>query len=217
MNKKGLAVFVVVALIIGGVGTIVLNTAIAPNEVTIAENTERPVASAPPAQGDPNTYDPILDKDYAQKILLLHQQIQQLSTIVQARSDDSKVLALAKQLVNESSESESQIKQLFAKVADEYMELAQYPQVDGHDMYPSHSGMATALEVANLSSLGNRELDQAYLKLIAFQYEGMLELAETTGKRIQFGELKTIRITSVDIARANIENIKEIKKSYETN
>jgi uncharacterized protein (DUF305 family) len=138
-------------------------------------------------QPDPNDHD-FFDVDFAQKMIVHHQQGIELTKAVIANSSNQSVRELATGIRTNQEEAEKQYKAWLEEWGEEYTNLSDFPQMDGHDMYPSYPGLVSATDLSKLQTLRGAEADTMFITLMKEHHEEALMMKDM-GSKLQYGKL----------------------------
>ena len=181
--KRGITAFLLVALGFGVAGWIYFNVQPA-KETTAAESA---TVQSEPASGDPNVHG-FFDVDYAQKLIVHHQQALAMIDIILADTADSNVRDVANSLRESQAAAESKYVSWMNQWDEPYTDLAEFPQMDGHDMYPSYPGLVSAQDMSALASASGPQADALFTELMIEHHRGGKQLSRMSNK-LQFGQL----------------------------
>lgn len=75
-----------------------------------------------------------------------------------------------------------------------YFNLSDFPEMEGHDMYPTHPEMASLSDLRELESATGSSVDKLFLRLMVTHHEGANEISNAEYlKSMQFGQMITSR------------------------
>lgn len=120
----------------------------------------------------------ILDRDLIKRLLVHDQQAVELFDIELSRGQSP---ALKKLVTDMKTKREAQLvtmEALLKKWGEPYTNLKDYPQQSGHDMYPSHQGMATPEELTMLRAEPEKSVDATFLELMMAHYSGSIMMLQ---------------------------------------
>lgn len=181
--KRGITAFLLVALGFGVAGWIYFN--VQPAKDTPAA--ESATVQSEPASADPNVHG-IFDVDYAQKLIVHHQQALAMIDIILADTADPNVRDVANSLRESQAAAESKYVSWMNQWDEPYTDLAEFPQMDGHDMYPSYPGLVSAQDMSDLASASGPQADALFTELMIEHHRGGKQLSRMSNK-LQFGQL----------------------------
>lgn len=143
----------------------------------------------------------ILDRDLVRRLLVHDQQAVVLLDIELGRGQSPTLRKLASEMKTTREAQLVEIKALLDKWAEPYTNLSDYPQQSGHDMYPSHPGMATPEEITKLRETPANAVDAMFLELMTAHYSGSIDLLQQQRDEIIDEEIKSL-VTSAITARS---------------
>jgi uncharacterized protein (DUF305 family) len=73
--------------------------------------------------------------------------------------------------------------------SEPYMNLSDFPQQSGHDMYPTLPGMSTPEALQKLRMLSGVGLDNNFLEIMKTYYDGTAKFTKDSQQSLQFGAL----------------------------
>lgn len=182
MRKRIVLIAIVFVMTVGGISAYLLLNRSQSSEPTKTTATE----AAPVA--DPKQHS-VMDVDFIKKVLIYHQQVIEMADIALQKSASSDVRKLAQDIKIVREADITKFKAWLAEWNELYMNLADFPQQSGHDMYPTMPGMATPEELQKLRMLSGVELERTYLEMMKAYYDGMTESTQNGDQDLQFGEL----------------------------
>lgn len=156
---------------------------------------------------DPTKHD-FFDVDFSQKMLVHHQQGIAITDAILMNSTNQSVRELASNLRDTQVEAEQQYRSWLDEWGEKYTNLSDFPQMDGHDMYPSYPGLVSAMDLSRLQTKRGAEADSMFISLIREHHEEALDLNDMS-KKLQYGEL--IEFKSKVFAEYRIE-LQELEK-----
>jgi uncharacterized protein (DUF305 family) len=181
--KRGITAFMLVALGFGVAGWIYFNVQPA-KDTTAAESA---IVQSEPASADPNVHG-FFDVDYAQKLIVHHQQALAMIDIILADTADPNVRDVANSLRESQAAAESKYVSWMNQWDEPYTDLAEFPQMDGHDMYPSYPGLVSAQDMSDLATTSSPQADALFTELMIEHHRGGKQLSRMSNK-LQFGQL----------------------------
>lgn len=140
-----------------------------------------------PKSLDPNKHD-FFDVDFAQKMIMHHQQGIEMADILLTSSTNQDIRAMATGMRTQQIAAESQYKAWLDEWNETYTNLADFPQMDGHDMYPSYPGLVSATSLSKLKSAAGLDLDALFIALMTQHHDGGIQTSEMSNK-LQYGKL----------------------------
>ncbi len=136
---------------------------------------------------DPTKHD-FFDVDFSQKMIVHHQQGVMLADTALGSSTNQSVRSMAEEMKKQQADAESQYKAWLNEWGETYTNLADFPQMDGHDMYPSYPGLVSAAELSKLQSASSGEVDTLFIDLMKKHHSGGIDLSDMS-RKLQFGKL----------------------------
>lgn len=149
-----------------------------------------PQSSTEPQQTvqlNPNEHD-FFDVDFAQKMITHHQQGIEMADAVLASSTDQDMRAMATEMRQQQVNAETQYKAWLDEWDETYTNLADFPQMDGHDMYPSYPGLVSATRLGTLKSATANDVDKLFVELMKEHHTGGIQTGDMSNK-LQYGKL----------------------------
>ncbi len=149
-----------------------------------------PQSSTQPQQAvqlDPNEHD-FFDVDFAQKMIVHHQQGIEMADAVLASSANQEMRAMATEMRQQQVNAEAQYKAWLDEWGETYTNLADFPQMDGHDMYPSYPGLVSATRLGTLKSASANDVDTLFVELMKEHHSGGIDTSKMSNK-LQYGKL----------------------------
>ena len=136
---------------------------------------------------DPNEHD-FFDVDFAQKMVVHHQQGIEIADAALAVSADQNTRAMATDMRKVQSDAEAQYKSWLDEWGEEYTNLADFPQMDGHDMYPSYPGVVSAAKLGKLKTASSTDVNVQFLELMTEHHKGGIQSGEMS-RKLQYKKL----------------------------
>lgn len=128
------------------------------------------------------------DVDFAQKMIVHHQQGIEMADAVLASSSNQAIRTMATDMRKQQVDAESQYKAWLNEWDETYRNLSDFPQMDGHDMYPSYPGLVSAAKLTTLKSATGADQDQLFIELMKEHHNGGIQTGEMS-KKLQYGKL----------------------------
>lgn len=145
------------------------------------------------------------DIDFAKKMILVDQQTMQMAGIALQKSSDAQVKNVSASIyANSLSDSKAYIA-LLEQWKESYLNLSDYPEVEGHDKYPTFPGMSHLVEIRELQGLQGDDFDKVYLKTMINHHEAVAEIQ--TEKASGGSTVKFIDI--LDVRKANLQKLED--------
>lgn len=136
---------------------------------------------------DPTKHD-FFDVDFSQKMIVHHQQGVMLADTALGSSTNQSVRSMAEEMKKQQADAESQYKAWLEEWGEKYTNLADFPQMDGHDMYPSYPGLVSAASMTKLKSAVGTDRDRLFIELMKEHHNGGIQTSEMSNK-LQYGKL----------------------------
>ncbi len=149
------------------------------------------------------------DIDFAQKMILLSQQMAKIGITAEMKSANPEIVAMAKKLATEEKATSSGYVEQLNTLDETYKNLSDFPQTDGHDQYPSFQGLASIRALTAYESMEGQALDDEYVRLIIEHHKGVLELAKMYNKKMRYD--KMVNLLN-DTERQYTANLRELEK-----
>lgn len=169
------------------------------------------------SQAAPNTKQQVrsqhgfLDVDFAQKMIIHDQQAMQIAALAATNSSSKDVRAIASQISAQATvDSEKYISWLKAW-GETYTNLSDFPEMDGHDMYPTYPGMASTTTLKALRVSTGSDFDKLFVETITKHQEGAIEMQTGSfGAQVKFGEMLDWRAKQVSQQHKSLEALGQI-------
>lgn len=133
------------------------------------------------------------DVGFAQKMILYAQQGVVIAESAKANTSNSQIQTLADEAIQKQNTTAERYKGWLGAWGEKYFNLSDFPEADGHDMYPSYPGMATVAEIRNLRDLRGGQSDEEFKRLLAQLYQGAIQTSDLLKSSMQFGEMIALR------------------------
>lgn len=163
-------------------------------------------------QHDTSTFN-VFDTDFAQKMVVLSQQATEISTVAELQAQNSNIKVIASKLSREQSSAATSYIELLTGMKQDYQNLSDFPQTDGHDMYPSYPGIATMLELTRYRERQGAEVDKEYLRLMVRHYEETLDTINSSSRKIQYEKTIKLQAATKKSYEANLKELKALQAS----
>jgi uncharacterized protein (DUF305 family) len=146
------------------------------------------------------------DVDFAKQMIIDHQQAIEMSDMAMANSANSEVRQLAANIKAAREPDITKMKNWLTGWGEQYNDLSEFPQMSGHDMYPTLPGMAAPEDLQKLKAMTGAEFDRSFLQIMLDHHKGAAEMAKTQQKAGQYGEI-------IGLAKSiEAKQLNEIKK-----
>lgn len=169
---------------------------------------DKPKPQPPP---DPTKHS-YSDTDFARKMIVYNQQAMELANLVQHGGSDSDVSALAKEITETHGRTADKYANWLKGWGETYQNLSDFPKTDGHDAYPTFTGLAAAYELQKMTEMSKDELEKEFVRLILQHHEGALEhIKNMGGDKLQYGEMKEFLKTDTEHYTKEVKSITNLK------
>ena len=157
------------------------------------ESKPAPSASKSEKPANPNEHN-YMDTDFAMKMIFHNQQGIQMADIAKKTASSEEVRQLAARISDELTNDTKQYIDWLTEWKETYFNLSDFPEMEGHDMYPTHPGMASLSDLRELESATGSSVDKLFLRLMITHHEGANEISNAEYlKGMQFGQIITSR------------------------
>lgn len=174
-----------------------------------------PAASQSSPTLDPRGYN-YLDIDYARKTIVHSQQGIQMTDIAQENAISQEVRSLAATISQQLANNIDQSVDWLDESNQTYFKLSDFPEMEGHDMYPTHPGMASLGDLSDLKSASGRSVDELFLRLMIAHHEGANKIANAGYlKDMQFGQMINLKSETIKTYSQQIQTMKQLQIKLE--
>jgi uncharacterized protein (DUF305 family) len=181
MNKRIIVIAIALAGIIAiGVATFAFNKNSEPGNA--------PAQGQKAEQVDRTKYS-FLDADFARKMIIHHQQANEMADAVLQKTTDPDAKQLAQKIKDDNTPQIARFKSLLDEWKETYNNLSDFPQMSGHDMYPTLPGMAAPEDLQKWKATSGVEFDRTFLQMMLDHHKGAVESTKAYRQSGQFGEL----------------------------
>lgn len=164
---------------------------------------------------DPNEHS-YTDVDFAQKMIIHNQQGIQIADIAKKNAASEEVRQIAASISEELSTSTKQYIDWLTEWKETYFNLSDFPEMEGHDMYPTGSGMASLGDLNTLESATGNSVDKLFLRLMIAHHEGMAEMADSIAfKKMQFGQMISLKNDTLKKQAEEVRTMKQLQTKGE--
>ena len=175
------------------------------------ESKPMPSASKSEKPANPNEHN-YMDTDFAKKMIVHNQQGIQMADIAKKNASDDKVRQLAVRISDELTSDTKQYINWLTEWKETYFNLSDFPEMEGHDMYPTHPGMANLSDLRELESATGSSVDKLFLRLMIAHHEGANEISNAEYlKGMQFGQMINIKNKTVKKQIEEIQTMKQLQ------
>ncbi len=154
----------------------------------------------------------ILDRDLIKRMLVHDQQAVELLDIELSYGESPALKQLAGNMKTARQAQLVKIEALLQKWGEPYTNLKDYPQQTGHDMYPSHPGMATPEEMAELREAPTKTVDAKFFELMTDHYAGSISMLQQQKDEIIDEDVRSI-VNEALKARSNEQSDLDMHQS----
>lgn len=207
MHRRSFAITLVMLFILAGGG-------IAASTVW-RKSAPKPTSSgqaAPKTPQQDSSQHGYLDVDFAQKMIIHDQQAMQITALAATNSSSEVIRGVASRIsAQATADSEKYISWLKAW-GETYTNLSDFPEMDGHDMYPTYPGMASTTTVKALRASTGSDFDKLFVETMKKHQEGAIEMQTGSfGTQVKFGEMLDWRGKQVTEQRKTLEALAKIR------
>lgn len=178
------------------------------------ENVTNNTSQLAPPQNDPNKHDSE-DVDFAKKMILVDQQAMQIADMGIKNASDVRIRDLATKIYNDAqSDSQSYVNWL-TQWNESYFNLTDFPESEGHDMYPTFTGMISLSKIKLLEASVGIDFDKAFIGIMIEHHKGMVFLqtdSNSEGAMVGYGDIIEIRNKYVKNLNQQIDELEQINK-----
>lgn len=175
------------------------------------ESKPMPSASKSEKPANPNEHN-YMDTDFAKKMIVHNQQGIQMADIAKKNASDDKVRQLAVRISDELTSDTKQYINWLTEWKGTYFNLSDFPEMEGHDMYPTGPGMASLGEIDALKTATGNSVDKQFLDLMIKHHEGTKEMADSVAfERMQFGEMLALRAKTIKKQAEEVRIMKQLQ------
>ncbi len=168
--------------------------------------------ATPEPPPDPTKYD-YLEISFAKQLIIYNQQASDLANIVQHGATDVDIKELADKVITTHSKAADQYAKWLNDWNESYFSLSDFPREDGHDAYPTYSGMPRVMELDKMAAMPAAEKGKEFLRLLLQLHEGVGEYINITGDKIQYGEMKDYIATDKAHYAQEAQSIKKLQQT----
>lgn len=205
---RKMKVIVIAALITAGVG---LGWLVLKNQPASAPESR---AEQPANEGkenlDPKEHN-FADIDFAKKMIIHSQQGIQMAEIAHENATDEEVRQLVAAIRINLVSNNAYYKSWLVEWKEEYLDLSYFPEVEGHDSYPTHPGMASLRDLRALENATGSLVDELFLRLMIAHHEGAAEIAGMASERMQYGEMVSLKNKTLNNQSEEVERMKQLQ------
>lgn len=175
------------------------------------ESKPAPSASKSEKPANPNEHN-YMDTDFAMKMIVHNQQGIQMADIAKKTASSEEVRQLAARISDELTNDTKQYIDWLTEWKETYFNLSDFPEMEGHDMYPTHPGMASLSDLRELESATGSSVDELFLRLMITHHEGANEISNAEYlKGMQFGQMINLKNKTVKKQTEEIQIMKQLQ------
>ena len=153
-----------------------------------------------------------MDVDFARKMIVHNQQGVQMADIAKKNATSEEVRQLAALISEELSSNTKKYTDWLNDWKETYFNLSDFPEMEGHDMYPTHPGMASLSDLSALESAAGNSVDTLFLRLMIAHHEGANEMAtEGYFKEMQFGQMISLKDETLKQQTEEVQTMKQLQ------
>lgn len=189
------------------VGWFILNQAT--DEIKVSTNT----ASVNKPDPDSHNY---IDVDFARKMIVHNQQGIQMTDLAGKRTGNEEIRKLAAHIKEELEDDTEQYVKWLTQWKEAYFNLSDFPEMEGHDMYPTHPGMASLSEVRSLEATDSNTIDELFLQLMITHHEGANKMAnDVVFQQMQFRQEVSLKEVTIKRQVEEVQVMKQLQTKGE--
>lgn len=152
------------------------------------------------------------DVGFAKKMLVHSQQGIQMAEIARKNAAREDVRQLAISISETLSSDVKQYTGWLAEWGEPYSNLSDFPEMDGHDMYPTYPGMASYGDITSLEAATGNAVDEMFLRLMIAHHEGAVQMANSVEfKEMQYGQLINLKNDTLKRQAEEIQRMKQLQ------
>lgn len=155
------------------------------------------------------------DIDFAKKMVLVNQQAMQIASVAIQKASDARVKNLASEIYDESKASSEKYTGWLTQWKESYLNLSDFPETEGHDTYPTFSGMMKLTEVQRLEAVAGSEFDSAFLELMVKHHEAVIELQTgktSEGAAVKYGDILKLLQENARRHKEQVYQMRQLQK-----
>ena len=174
-----------------------------------SKTTQAASKSKKPSNPNEHSY---MDVDFARKMIVHNQQGVQMADIAKKNATSEEVRQLAALISEELSSNTKKYTDWLNEWKETYFNLSDFPEMEGHDMYPTHPGMASLSDLSALESAAGNSVDTLFLRLMIAHHEGANEMAtEGYFKEMQFGQMISLKDETLKQQTEEVQTMKQLQ------
>ena len=174
-----------------------------------SKTTQAASKSKKPSNPNEHSY---MDVDFARKMIVHNQQGVQMADIAKKNATSEEVRQLAALISEELSSNTKKYTDWLNEWKETYFNLSDFPEMEGHDMYPTHPGMASLSDLRELESATGSSVDKLFLRLMITHHEGANEISNAEYlKGMQFGQMINLKNKTVKKQTEETQAMKQLQ------
>ena len=144
-------------------------------------------------------------------MIVHNQQAIEMTETILATSTNQAVRDIASDIQQEQQSAEEQYKSWLGEWNETYTNLSDFPEMDGHDMYPTYLGLARATDMAILKAATGNDADRLFIRLMIAHHEGAIQ-GDGTSSLLQYGKLIEFKNKSLTSYKNDIKRLEDLQK-----
>lgn len=175
------------------------------------ESKPAPSASKSEKPVNPNEHN-YMDTDFAKKMIVHNQQGVQIADIAKKNASSEEVRQLAARISDELTNDTKQYIDWLTEWKETYLNLSDFPEMEGHDMYPTLPGIASLSDLSALETAAGSSVDKLFLRLMITHHEGANEISNAEYlKGMQFGQMINLKNKTVKKQTEEMQTMKQLQ------
>lgn len=203
--KKALAISALAVFVVGVAGWLFFKS----QPAKAPDKTPASIQKHSPAP-DPSKHS-FDDVDFSRKMIVHNQQAIEMTEAILATSTNQAVRDIASDIQREQQSAEEQYKSWLGEWNETYTNLSDFPEMDGHDMYPTYLGLATATDMAMLKAATGNDADRLFIRLMIAHHEGATQ-GDGTSSLLQYGKLIEFKNKNLTSYKNDIKRLEDLQK-----
>ena len=174
-----------------------------------SKTTQAASKSKKPSNPNEHSY---IDVDFARKMIVHNQQGVQMADIAKKNATSEEVRQLAALISEELSSNTKKYIDWLNDWKETYFNLSDFPEMEGHDMYPTHPGMASLGDLKALESATASLVDELFLRLMITHHEGANEMSKLGYlDDMQFGQMISLKNETLKKRAEEVRIMKQLQ------
>lgn len=174
-----------------------------------SKTTQAASKSKKPSNPNEHSY---MDVDFARKMIVHNQQGIQIADIAKKNATSEEVRQLSASISEELSGNTKKYIDWLNDWKETYFNLSDFPEMEGHDMYPTHPGMASLGDLKALESATGSSVDELFLRLMISHHEGANEMSKLGYlDDMQFGQMISLKNEMLKKQAEEIQTMKQLQ------